>query len=146
MKKFGNKESDVQMGCFDGAELSKIIGIYILTKLQSLLQKDNAGLYTNDGLGATKELSGLEMESKQKQIIDIFTKFGLSTTIQINLHVGDFLDIQFNLKTNSYEPYMKPSNVPVYINKNYNHPPQVLKELPETTEKRILTISSSKDT
>ena len=63
----------------------------------------------------------------------------------MNLHVADFLDVQLNLKTNSYKAYMKPNNEPVYINKNSNHPPQVLKELPKTIEKRISNISSSKE-
>ena len=40
---------------------------------------------------------------------------------------------------------MKPNSVPVYINKNPNHPPQVLKELPKTIEKRISIISSYKE-
>ena len=40
---------------------------------------------------------------------------------------------------------MKPNNEPVYINKNSNHSPQVLKELPKTIEKRISNISSSKE-
>ena len=39
---------------------------------------------------------------------------------------------------------MKPNSVPVYITKNFNHPPQVLKELPKTIKKGISTISSSK--
>ena len=90
-----------------------------------------------------KELPGPEMERKRKQIIKIFKKLGLSITIKI--HVVDFLDVQFNLKTNSYKPYMKPNNEPVYINKNSNHPPQVLRELPKSTEKRISNISSSKE-
>ena len=67
------------------------------------------------------------MERKRKQIIDIFKKLGLSITIKVNLHVPDFIDIQFNLKINFYKPYMKPNRVPVYINKNSNHPLQVLK-------------------
>ena len=104
VKKSGNEEFDVSMGCFDAAELCEIIGIYILTKLQSILQKDNAGLYRDDGLRVTKELPRPEMERKQKQIIEIFKKLGLSITIRINLHVVDFLDIKFNLKTNSYKP------------------------------------------
>ena len=98
VKKSGNEEFDVLMGCFDGAELCEMIGIYILTKLQSVLQKDNAGLYRDDGLGVTKELPGPEMERKRKQIIEIFKKLELSITIRMNLHVADFLDIQFNLK------------------------------------------------
>ena len=65
--------------------------------------------------------------------------------IRINLHIVDFLDIHFKLKTNSYKPHMKPNSVPVCISKNSNHPLQVLKELPKTIEKRISTISSSKE-
>ena len=79
---------------FDGAELCEIIGIYILTKLQSVLQKDNAGLYRDCRLGVTKELPGPEMEKKRKKTIEIFKEFGLSITIKMSLHVIDFLDIQ----------------------------------------------------
>ena len=39
---------------------------------------------------------------------------------------------------------MKPNSAPIYINKNSNRRPQVLKELPKAIEKRISTISSSK--
>ena len=103
VKRSGNEEFDVPMGCFDGAELCETIGIYILTKLQNVFQKHDAGLYRDDGLGVMKELPGPEMERKRKQIIKIFKKLGLSITIKMNLHVVDFLDVQFNLKTNSYE-------------------------------------------
>ena len=65
------------------------------------------------------------MERKQKQVIEVFKKLGLSITIKMNLHVVFFLDIQFNLKTNSYKPYTKPNTVPVYTNKNSNHAQQV---------------------
>ena len=145
VKKSGNEESDIPMAYFDGAKLCEIIGIYTSTKLQSVLQKDSVVLYRDDGLGVTEELPGPETERKRTQIVEIFKKLGLSITIKMNLHVLDFLDIQFNLKTNSYKPYMKPNSVPVYINKNSNHPLQVLKELPKTIEKRISTISSSKE-
>ena len=66
MKTSGNEEFDVPVGCFDVAELYEIIGIFILTKLQSVLPKDNAGLYGDDGLGVTKDLPGPEMERKRK--------------------------------------------------------------------------------
>ena len=86
--------------------------------MQKVFQKDDAGLYRDDGLGVMKELPGPEMERKRKQIIKIFQKLGLSITIKMYLHVVDFLDVQFNLKTSSYKAYMKPNNEPVYINKN----------------------------
>ena len=87
--------------------MCKIIGIYISTKLQSVLQKDNARLWRDDGLGVTKELPCPEMERTRKQIIEMFKKLGLSIMIRMNLYVVDFLDIQFNLKMNSYKQYMK---------------------------------------
>ena len=115
VKKSGNEEFNVPMGCFDGAELCEIIGIYILTKLQRVLQKDNARLYRDHGLGVTKELSSPEWKGNKKKYRN-FKKLGLSITIRMNLHVVDFLVVQFNLKTNFYKPYMKPNSVPVYIN------------------------------
>ena len=55
----------------------------------------------------------------------------------MNLKTVDFLDVRFNLTNNTYEPYRKPNNEPVYININSNHPPNILKELPKSINKRI---------
>ena len=45
----------------------------------------------------------------------------------------------------SYKPYRKLNNDPIYINKNSNHPPSILKQLPISIEKRLSEISSSED-
>ena len=100
VKKSGNEEFDVPVGCFDVAELCKIISIYMLMKLQNVLRKDNGGLYRDDGLGVTKELPGPEMEREPKQITEIFKKLGLSIMIKMNLHVLD-LNILFPHINNS---------------------------------------------
>ena len=55
------------------------------------------------------------------------------------------MDIQFNLLNVTFKPYRNPNNDPIYVHKNSYHPPQVLKELPKTIGKRILTISSSRE-
>ena len=57
----------------------------------------------------------------------------------------DFLDITFDLCNSLYKPYKKPNNKPIYINKQSNHPPNVLKQLPKSIAKRISDTSSSKD-
>ena len=57
VKRSGNEEFDVPMGCFDGAELCETIGIYILTKLQKVFQKDDVGLYRDDGLGGYERVT-----------------------------------------------------------------------------------------
>ena len=59
----------------------------------------------------------------------------------MNLKTVDFLDVRFDLVNNNYQPYHKPNNEPVYIYKQSNHPPNILKELPKSINKRISDIS-----
>ena len=54
----------------------------------------------------------------------------------MNLKTVDIFDVRFDLVNNTYQPYRKPNNEPVYIHKQSNHPSNILKELP-----RILDIS-----
>ena len=57
----------------------------------------------------------------------------------------DSLDVTFDLYNSLYKPYRKPNNKLIYINKQSNHPPNVLKQLPKSIAKRISDTSSSKD-
>ena len=81
----------------------------------------------------------------KKDLIEIFKKNGLSITIDVNLKLVDFLDVTFNLNNKTYYPFRKPNNKPLYINKNSNHPPQVIKQLPEMINRRICEISCNED-
>ena len=51
----------------------------------------------------------------------------------------------FDLDYNAYKPFRKENNKPIYINKPSNHPPNILKQLPKSIEKRISETSSNKD-
>ena len=88
----------------------------MLNELSSVIKKDSAGLYRDDGLGILKNLSGPDIERKRKEIIKVFKNCGLNITIKTNLTSVDFLDVRFNLKDNTYEPYRKPNSDPIYIN------------------------------
>ena len=57
----------------------------------------------------------------------------------------DFLDVTFNLTNNTYQPYMKPGNTTLYVYKYSNHPPGIIKNIPESINKRLNNISSSKE-
>ena len=74
-----------------------------------------------------KGLSGPEIERMKKRIIKIFKDCGLKITIKGDLKIVNFLDVTFNLHKNTYEPYRKPDNQPVYINVNSNHPPTTIR-------------------
>ena len=69
LKKAVNEEFDFPMGCFDGAEIHVLGGIYNL-------KKKNVDLYSDDGLGVLQNLSGPETERLRKQIAKIFKNLG----------------------------------------------------------------------
>ena len=66
-------------------------------------------------------------------------------TIQVNLKTVDFLDITMDLRTGEYKPYMKPNNTPLYVHKESNHPPNIIKNIPENINQRLSAISSNKN-
>ena len=102
------------------------------------------GIISRWWTGISKTGASPELE-KKKKTIEILKKYGLAITVKTNLFVVNFLDIQFNLLNGTFKPYRKPNNDPIYVHKDSNHPPQVLKELPKTIGKRISTISSSRE-
>ena len=86
-----------------------------------------------------------EIERKKKEIVKRFKECGLSITIQCNSKLVDFLDVTLDLYNNLYKPFGKPNNKPIYMNKQSNHPPNVVEQLPKSIAKRVLDTSSSKD-
>ena len=145
VKKEGNEDFDVPMGCYDGAEVCEATGSYILSRLSHIIDKELCGLHRDDGLASVENLSGPEIERLKKKIVKVFKDCGLNITIQANLRIVNFLDVQFDMIKGTYQPYRKPDNTPVYINKDSNHPPSIIKQLPKAIEKRISDISSNEE-
>ena len=144
MKKDGDNLFDVTMGSFDGAEICELVGSYILKMMGDKYGNSNIGLYRDDGLAAFEHANGPQSDRTRKDIIKAFEEIGLKITIQTNLKVVNFLDITFNLNNGSYKPYKKPNDQPMYINKNSNHPPNIIKKLPDSIGRRISNISSNR--
>ena len=88
---------------------------------------------------------GAASERKRKELIRLFKQDNLSITIETNIRTVNFLETTFNIMNNTYKPYRKPNDEPLYINKHSNHPPSVLRQLPKSISKRISEISSSQE-
>ena len=142
--KKGRENFDVTMGAYDGAELCELVGLYILSKLEKLIGKNQLGIYRDDGLAAVS-LSGPGIEKLRKEMFKFFKKLGLGVTIDGNITQTDFLDLWLDLKNNSFKAYRKPNDTPVYIDINSNHPPNIKKELPRMICSRLSNLSSSKE-
>ena len=121
------------------------ISIYILNKLSNIIDKDSNGLYRDYGLGIFESLSGAQIERRKKNIIKVFKESVLLIIVTANIISVDFLDVAFKLKTASYQSFRKPNNEPKYIDINSNHPPQIMKQLSKSIEKRLSEISPSKE-
>ena len=145
VKKEGDEDFDIPMGCYDGAEICELVGTYIQNKLCKLMNKKDFGLYRDDGLGILRNTSGPEADQKRKNIIKIFKECGLSITCEVNKKIVDFLDVRFNLNDQTYEPYRKLNNEPVYINKQSNHLPNIIADIPKAMSKRLTNISCNKN-
>ena len=85
------------------------------------------------------------MERLKKEIIQFFKSIKLEITIDTNLRHVDFLDVTFDLAEETFEPYRKPNSTTLFVNARSNHPPTVIKQLPKGIEKRLNTISCSKE-
>ena len=67
LKKSGNKEFDVPMGCFDGAEVCDLVGVYILHLWRTAMRKENTGLYHDDGLGILQNFPVLKLSKRENK-------------------------------------------------------------------------------
>ena len=75
--KKNNRDFDVSMGSWDGAEVCELVGLFLLSKLQDL--NINVGLYRDDGLAVTNLRPRLA-ELEKKKLCKIMGEYGLKTT------------------------------------------------------------------
>ena len=73
-------------------------------------------------------LESSQIDQLRKKIIKIFKETGFKIDIETDLKIVNFLDMTFNLINGSYKPYKKPNDTLLFIDKNSNHPPQIIKK------------------
>ena len=140
--KKGKKNFDVPMGSYDSAEVTDIVGLYLLHQLQEL--GIPIGLYRDDGLALSDENGG-DTERIKDKIVKIFKKNGLKVTINANLKIVQFLDVCLDLNTGSYKPYLKVNSEPVYVHVESNHPKKIKENIPKMINDRLCTLSSNEE-
>jgi hypothetical protein len=131
------------MGCFDGAEICELVGLYILNDLSRKFEKDFVGLYRDDGLALIKGKSGRVIDNARKDLCKLFRQYDLKITIQVCYQKVNFLDDTLDHYSESYQPYRKPDNEPLYINSHSNHPPSIIRQIPQSINKLISQLSSN---
>ena len=69
----------------------------------------------------------------------------MKITAEITHQSVNFLDITLNLNHESYQPYRKPNNEPLFIDSHSNHPLSITKHLPSSVGNRIPQLSSNQE-
>ena len=145
MKKLCDQDFDVPIGWFDCVEVCDTTGLFLLHQLSHNVKKSDIGLYRDYGLDIIQNMPKPEIERMKKTIVKVFKECGLSIIIECNLKTVNFLDVTFDLTNDIYKPYRKANDSPLYTNKNSNHPPCILKQLPVSIEKRLSETSSNEN-
>ena len=90
-----------------------------------------------------KSLPGHTTDAIRKSLVSLFKELGLGIDVSTNMARANFLDVTLDLESSKYSPYRKPNDQPLYVNRESNHPPTVLDQIPRSINKRLSTISSS---
>ena len=90
-----NPDFSVEQGSLDSAEISELVGLFILSKLRNI-GLSSVGLYRDDGL-AVADKTPRQNDMLKKKICEVFRKVGLSINITANQNEVDFLNITMNM-------------------------------------------------
>ena len=72
------------------------------------------------------------MEKTRQKLVKFFGENGFKITTIVNVKVVEFLDVKLDLSTRQFKPFRKSNDgIPRYVHKQSNHPPTVIKRLPE---------------
>ena len=81
MKREGNLFG-VTVGAYNGAEVCELVGIFMLNKISEKYDKNDIGVYRDDGLAVFKNISGPKSERIKKNFQSLFKKYGLEIIIE----------------------------------------------------------------
>ena len=114
---------DVTIGASGGAEVCELLKTFSLASVY-IMTTDCQCLKT-------------QLERIKKSLQKTFKDFVLEIMTESNLRIANYLDLTLNLNDGSFRPCDKQDDIIQYINKEFNHSPNLIKHLPGSIEKRL---------
>ena len=111
------------MGTYDGAELCKLVGTFLLEKNSAICNEVDIGLYMDDGLAVFRNKNGTKLEKIKKKLQRLFKEYDLEIIAESNQKIVNYLDVTLNLKDGTFRPYHKPGDQMQYIHTKSSHTP-----------------------
>ena len=113
--------------------------------LEDNIDKQDIGLYRDDGLIVLRNANGQKVDRARKYTIKVIKDLEFQIEIETNLREVNFLDVTFNLNSGLYDPYKEPSDQLLYVTTSSDHPPQVIKQRPNSINRKLIDNLSNKD-
>ena len=111
---------DAAMGDYDRAEPSELVETFSLVSVYIM----------------TAGCQYLKTQLRIKKPTENIQDFVLEIEAESNLRIVNYLDVTLNLNDGSFRPCDKSDDIIQYI-KEFNHPPNLIKHLPASIEKRL---------
>lgn len=111
IKKSRNIRFNVPQAALDDAEILKLMGIFILHKINKLVHINDHGLYRDDGLMVVSAKRRTN-NNIRKKLFPLFNHLGFKITVYLNVKSVQYLDVELNLTTGTVSPYIKPNTYP----------------------------------
>ena len=83
-----------------------------------------------------------DLEVLKQMVERIFKENDLSIKVEA---IGKIVNLNLDLATNIYNPYMKADNIPTYVYSESNHPRGILENIPKSVNKRLIKISANEE-
>ena len=109
----------------------------MLSLFSKHITKNHIGLYRDGGLAILKKASVPE----GKNLINSYK----TINAQYNPKIINYFDLILNLNDRKYPICRKPKEETNHIYVNSDHPPLIIKEIPQPIEKRLSILSPSKN-
>ena len=94
---------------------------------------------------AVSELGGRQTNLAKKKLCKVFKDNGFNLTFEDDGKCVNYLDVTFDLEKDIFKPYNKPNHKPIYVHAESNHPPNILKNIPVSVNRRLCSISSNEE-
>ena len=140
-----NPNFDIPMGSYDSAEVTDVVGLYLLHLIEDQNWGIGPGGYRDD-FAAHSDLTNQKNAELQRKLCKLFKNNGLKIEITANnAIVIDFHDVTLDMRTGNYKPYHKPNASLLYVHAQSNHPKSIKKNIPINVNKRLNILSINEE-
>ena len=105
-----SKLFDITMEEKHGAEICKLVGLYILNGIKSKLNVIKVGIYRDEGLIAIdKYSSGPHITEIKNKVHEYANEIGIEIVLENPVYKINYLDLNLDSRNETFHPYRKPN-------------------------------------